>query len=85
MRTTITLEADVAERLQQEMKTRGLRMKAVINSALRRGLRMGQEIDQSDFAVIAHDFAFKTGIDQDRLNQLVDTLEAEEFAARHSL
>ena len=30
------------------------------------------------FEVQPHDFGFKPGIDQNRLNQLVDELEAEE-------
>ena len=39
MRTTLTLERDVAERLSQEMRRTGRGLKAIVNEALRLGLR----------------------------------------------
>ncbi len=38
MRTTLTIEEDVAARLEKELKTRKTSFKALINDALRRGL-----------------------------------------------
>jgi hypothetical protein len=38
MRTTITLEDDVAVRLEREMKKRGTSFKGVVNDVLRAGL-----------------------------------------------
>ena len=55
--------------------------KAVVNDALRRGLgAQGKPPRLSRFKVEPHAFAFKPGVDTDRLNQLVDALEAEEFS-----
>lgn len=38
MRTTITLEADVADLVEKEMQARGVSFKRAINDALRHGL-----------------------------------------------
>ena len=81
MRTTLTLDQDVAERLRQEMRRSGKSMKASVNEALRRGLGLGGRPPRVPrFAVEPHAFGFKPGIDLDRLNQLADELEAEEAA-----
>jgi hypothetical protein len=81
MRTTLTLEPDVAERLQKEIRRSGRGMKATINEALRRGLGMGRTpLQPSRFEVEPHAFGFKPGIDLDRANQLADELEAEEVS-----
>jgi hypothetical protein len=83
MRTTLTLDPDVAERLDQELHRTGKGLKAVINDALRLGLGMkGKQVRAPRFEVRPHALAFKAGIDLDRLNQLVDELEAEEIARK---
>ena len=84
MRTTMTLEPDVAERLRQEMRKRGLGMKAMVNDALRIGLGLGTRTarESEPFRVDAHDFGFREGVDRDRLNQLVDELTVEDFARK---
>lgn len=83
MRTTLTLEPDVAERLKQLMRTSGKGMKTVVNEGLRKGLGLerGDEAPPR-FVVEPHSFGFKPGIDLDRMNQLVDELEAEEVARK---
>ncbi len=79
MRTTLTLERDVAERLQKEMRRTGKGLKALVNDALRRGLRMaGQPLRPPPFKVQPQAFGVRPGIDLDRMNQLVDELEAAE-------
>ncbi len=83
MRTTLTLDRDVAERIKKEMRRTGKGLKATINDALRRGFRMtGRPVRPPRFEVRPHAFGFRPGIDLDRLNQLVDELEAEERARR---
>jgi hypothetical protein len=78
MRTTLTLERDVAEGLEREMRRTGKGLKATINEALRRGLRVAGRAPRAPrFEVNAHAFGVKPGIDLDRMNQLVDELEAE--------
>jgi hypothetical protein len=83
MRTTLTLDPDVAARLDFEMRRSGEGMKSVVNRALRLGLGMTDKPMRPErFEVVPHDLGFRTGIDLDRLNQLVDELEAEETARK---
>jgi hypothetical protein len=83
MRTTLTLDPDVALRLEQEMKHSGEGMKAAVNRALRVGLGMTDKpVEPSAFRVVPHDFGVRPGVDLDRMNQLVDELETEESASR---
>jgi hypothetical protein len=83
MRTTLTLDRDVAEGLKKEMRRTGGGLKAVVNEALRRGLRLaGKPPRPSRFEVRPHAFGVRPGIDLDRLNQLVDELDAEETARK---
>jgi hypothetical protein len=81
MRTTLTLERDVAERLRKEVRRTGKGLKAVVNEALRLGLGLaGKPPKAPRYTVRPHSFGFKPGVDLDRLNQLADELEAEETA-----
>jgi hypothetical protein len=83
MRTTLTLEPEVAARLKSEVRRTGRSFKVVVNEALKRGLGlMGRPARPPRFKVRPHAFGFKPGIDLDRLNQLVDELEAEEAARK---
>jgi hypothetical protein len=83
MRTTLTLDADVAARLELEMKRSGDGMKAVVNRALRLGLGMSDKpVRPRPFEVEPHRFGIRPGTDLDRLNQLADELEAEEAARK---
>ena len=84
MRTTLTLEPDVEQLLRQEMRRTNRSMKAVVNEALRLGLgARGKPPRPPRYRVEPHAFGFRPGVDRDRLNQLVDEMEAEEFADRH--
>lgn len=81
MRTTLTLERDVAERLEREVRRTGKSLKATVNEALRLGLGLaGKPLRAPRFEVKPHAFGFKPGVDLDRLNQLVDEMEAQERA-----
>jgi hypothetical protein len=83
MRTTLTLDRDVAERLRLEMRRTGKSLKESVNEALRRGLALGGRPPRAPrFRVEPRAFGFKPGIDLDRLNQLADELEAEEASRK---
>jgi hypothetical protein len=83
VRTTLTLEPEVAARLKSEVRRTGRPFKVVVNEALKRGLGlMGKPARRQRFEVRPHAFGFKPGIDLDRLNQLADELEAEEAARK---
>lgn len=83
MRTTLTLDPDVAARLEQEMRRSRKSLKTAVNEALRLGLGMGTRTPRVPrFVVEPHSFGFKPGVDLDRLNQLVDELEVDAITAR---
>ncbi len=84
MRTTLTLDSDVAQLLRQEMRRTDRNMKAVVNDALRLGLGARAKPPRSPrFRVKPHAFGFRPGVDRDRLNQLLDEMEADEIADRY--
>ena len=84
MRTTLTLDDDVAEKLRQLAQRSGRSFKAVVNDALRRGLSTGAKPLRKSpaFKVRAHANGFRAGIDISKLNQLVDDLDLEKFGDR---
>jgi len=83
VRTTLSLDRDVAERLRLEMRRTGKGLKESVNEALRRGLALGGRPPRAPrFRVEPHAFGFKPGIDLDRLNQLADELESEEASRK---
>ncbi len=81
MRTTLTLDDDLAGLLQQRALRLGLSFKEVVNRTLRAGLGEAARPQQDPPKTIPHAFGFRPGIDLDKLNQLADELEVEEFAA----
>jgi hypothetical protein len=82
MRTTLTIEPDVAQQIRRRMAQKKLPLKSVVNEALRAGLSSVEKEKKARFVVEPHSCKFKAGIDMDKLNQLADELEAEEFVKR---
>jgi hypothetical protein len=84
MRTTLTLDPDVAERLERAVRGSGKGLKATVNEALRIGLGItGKPTKPPRFKVRAFVDGLQPGIDPDKMNQLLDELESEEFARKH--
>ncbi len=82
VRTTLTLDPDVTKSLQKEMRQTGKGLKAAVNDALRRGLATNGPAPVRRFVVRPHDFGVRPGIDLDRINQLIDELDAEDAAGK---
>lgn len=83
MRTTLTIDDDLAAILDRERIRKGMTFREIVNSALRRGLTSEQVIPKMRRVVTRpHDFGFRPGIDLDKLNQLSDELESDAFLAR---
>lgn len=81
MRTTLTIDDDIAAILKQEMVRKGASFREIVNRALRRGLAEEQLVGpRPTVKTRPHAFGFKPGFDRDKLNKLVDDLEAEAFA-----
>jgi hypothetical protein len=84
MRTTLTLERDVAERIRQEMRRTGRGLKAIVNEALRLGLGgASRSARAARFTVKARDLGLRPGFDPDRMNQLVDELQVAETRKKY--
>ena len=79
MRTTLTLEPDVALELRRKIKTTKRSQKEVINAALRKGLPQLTVATKTPFKVRPHSFGLKPEYDPDKMNQLYDQLLAEDF------
>ena len=76
MRTTLTLDEDVAAKLRQEMVRMGASMKDVVNEFLRRGLEAPREEDIArPFTVESRPMGLKAGIDLDDVSGLLDYLD----------
>lgn len=80
MRTTLTLDDDVAATLREQAQRRNVPLKLVVNDALRRGLSPSNEEPALPFRVDPLPGGFAPGVDPLRLNQLNDELELREFA-----
>jgi hypothetical protein len=81
MRTTLTLDDDLAGLLKQRARELGIPFKEAVNRTIRAG--MGEATAARRHPVpktISHSFGFRPGIDLDKLGQLADELEAEAFA-----
>lgn len=79
MRTTLTLDPEVAERLKLEALKSQQSFKQVVNLALKRGLKMEPPSRQRSFRVKPHSSAYKIGVDPLHLNRLSDELETESW------
>lgn len=82
MRTTVTIDPDVQQLLQDAMQRSRQSFKETLNQAIRRGLAdMVPQGDEPPFQVAARPLGLRGGIDPARLNQLNDDLEADAFLA----
>ena len=80
MRTTLTLDDDVAQALQERARFMERPFKQVVNEALRRGLTPSVIREKpAEYRVAPHSSGLAPGIDPLRLNQINDQLEADAF------
>ena len=84
MRTTLTLEDDLAKKLKELARGTDRKFKEVVNDAIRKGLSLGEPppADQERFVVRARACGFRTGVDPTKLNQLYDDLEMEDLSSK---
>jgi hypothetical protein len=82
MRTTLTLDPDVAQKLKRRMADRKLTLKDAVNQALRAGLAVEERKPKTQIKLVSHSFGFPPGLDLDKMNQLVDELEIEDYLAK---
>ena len=75
-RTTLTLDDDVAAKLDAEARRSGLSFKETVNSCLRRALNEpARPPGAAAFRVEARDMGLRPGIDLDNVEELLDQIE----------
>ena len=79
MRTTLTLDNDIADSLKEQAQLMGRPFKQVVNDALRRGMSPAVRETPAPYRVDPIHSGFAPGVDPMKLNQLADELEAESF------
>ena len=83
MRTTLTIDDDIAARIEEKRRKDGLSLKQVVNLLLREGLRNSrQNPGARPYRTKTHRLDLHPGFDAARLNQLVDELEVDERLSR---
>jgi hypothetical protein len=82
MRTTLTLDDDLAGLLKRRAQELGVPFKEAVNRTIRAGLGEAAKAPGGPVPkTVPHSFGFRPGIDLDKLGQLADELEAEAYAA----
>lgn len=80
MRTTLTIDDDLAGLLKRRARELDKPFKELVNLALRKGLTESDPPPLHQVKVRPHDFgASRPGLDLDRLNQLADELAVEDY------
>jgi ribosomal protein L10 len=76
VRTTLTIDDDVAAGLREEMRRSGVSFKIALNTVLRRGLEAPREEDlATPFRVEARDLGLRAGNRLDDISGLLDALD----------
>jgi hypothetical protein len=74
-RTTVTLDDDVAARLEEEGRQRGESLREVLNDALRRGLSPQRRIPGKAFKIRGPFVRSRPGLSFDNIEELLDHVE----------
>lgn len=84
MRTTLTIDDDIAAALKARARDTDKSFKAVVNEVMRIGLMTGEKPvpHREPFRVASAPRGFLPGIDPLKLNQLLDEIETERFLER---
>ena len=81
MKTTLTLDDDVADFLKMQSRLQGRPFNQVVNDVLRRDMAPGsQGPELPPYRTVPNRSGLVPGVDPRRLNRLNDQLEVEDFA-----
>ena len=75
MRTTLTLDDDVARMLDKESRRSGASFKQVVNHFLRLGLMMSKQPARKPFVVVPKRLGLPAGLSYDNIGQLLEAVE----------
>jgi hypothetical protein len=84
MRTTLTIDDDVAARLERLRRERGISFKELINATLRSGLDRSAPASQSSYVLPRFNLGLRPGVDLVHALALDAELEDEEALAELS-
>jgi hypothetical protein len=84
MRTTVTLDPDVAAKLKQTARERGVPFKVALNDSVRAGLSSRAGTEQP-YRLPTRPLRVRAGIDLDRASRLADGLEDAELLRKLEL
>jgi len=85
VRTTLTLDPDVARLLEEEAHRRRKPFKQVVNDAIRKGLSpRAARRSVERYRVVPHETKLRPGIDAGAMSRLAEELEDEAIRARIS-
>lgn len=86
MRTTLTIDDDLARELREKAHKTGTPFKEVVNKAIRAGLRHVDKPKQlKPYKLKAYSLGYPPSADLDHALNLADRLESEEIARKLSL
>jgi ribbon-helix-helix CopG family protein len=83
MRTTVTLDPDVAARLKETARERGVSFKEALNAAVRAGLAAGRE--STPYRTPSRSLGLRPGINLDKALEIAGELEDAEIARKLEL
>ena len=75
MRTTLSLDDDVARLLDKESRRTGASFKEIVNRFLRLGLMASKQPPRKPFTVAPRKLGLPPGLNYDNVAQLLDELE----------
>lgn len=78
MRTTLTIDDDVAALLKKEVRKSGQSFKQVVNHALRQGLMAAEQPARKPFKVKPWNLQPPPGLSFDNVQELLDALDGPE-------
>ncbi len=75
MRTTLSLDDDVARLLAKEMRRTAMSFKAAVNHFLRLGLMASKTSNRKSFVVVPRKLGLPPGLSYDNVEQLLESVE----------
>ena len=75
MRTTLTLDEDVAAKLKAESRRAGKPFREIVNDTLRRGLANRRTAQRQTFKIDGRDLGLKPGLSLDNIWELIEQVE----------
>jgi hypothetical protein len=75
VRTTLSLDEDVAKLLRREIRRSGASLKAAVNHFLRLGLMVSRKPDRKQFSVHPRALGLPPGLSYDNVEDLIEAIE----------